>query len=209
MPVFKEKQIGTETILGVWKCDETANELLSLINLDKEDESRLDDFTNETRKIHFLAVRVLCQHLIGTAKIHYNQDGKPLKQIVNRHISISHSHEYVAVLISSSPYVGLDIQRMEDKILRIRDRFVNATEQAQIDFDNITQLTLIWCVKESIYKIHGDRNVFFKEHIVIKKMPLADTSRFQVALNHHLYQGIHRMEYEILENYVLVYTVFD
>ncbi len=196
-------------MVGIWHCVESEEELKSMITLDANDNTKVNSFVNEKKKRHFLSTRLLCKELINCKTIRYNSDGKPYCDPVNQYLSVSHSHDYVAVIASSSPFIGIDIQREEEKILRIRDRFVNDTEREQIDFNNVSELTLIWCVKESIYKIHGDRNVFFKEHICIENLPKPGESRFDVRLDHHLYNSVHRMERQHIENYILVYTVFE
>ena len=209
MPVFKDHQIHSNTKLGVWHCTESIQQLLEIANLDKEDQIKCASFKNDQRQKHFIAVRILCEILIGPSKILYREGGKPSLLDDGQHISISHSHDYVAVLISSSPQIGIDIQQIEDKILRIRNRFVNDDDKLIIDFHNTEDLTLLWCVKESLYKINGDPTVFFNEHMRIDKLTSKLDSRIEASINHDLYHGKHQFKFEILENYVLVYTVFE
>ena len=208
MPLFKRRKIGDHSVLGIWECSETLEELLSLVILDAKDRTKLAAFTNPKRKIHFLSVRVLFEIISGNSKICYDENGKPFQKGANHAISISHSHDFVAILISPSPFIGIDIQRKQDNILRIRNRFINEFEKRSFDYDNIDDLTLIWCAKECVYKIHGDRNVFFKEHMTVERV-IKDDSRIKVQLSHHLYPGIHRFESETIGNHVLVYSVFD
>jgi phosphopantetheinyl transferase len=209
VPLIKKESIEKETSLYVWKCVENIEELRSLVVIDEDDLVKLNNFGNPNRKIHFLIIRIICQQLTGSSKIHYNDEGKPFIASTNKHISISHSHDYVAVLLSANPNIGLDIQRKEEKIIRIRERFLNLQENQLIDPNNIEQLTILWCAKESIYKIHGDPTVFFKEHITIHSSSGFQSPHLTAELNHTLYSDIHHLKFEILENYVLVYTVFD
>lgn len=208
VPLFTKKKISNETTLAIWKCSESLETLSSLVNIDDSDHAKLASFSNEKRKIHFLSTRILCGLIAPEAKIRYNAEGKPYLNSVNLHLSITHSHDFVAVLFSSSPFIGLDIQKKQDNIFRIKDRFVNEIEKNSFNYDDLDDLTLIWCAKESIYKIHGDRNVFFKEHMEVRRVD-NDSTRFDVKLNHHLYEGVHRIQVELIEDYTLVYTVFD
>ena len=82
-------------------------------------------------------------------------------------------------------------------------------EKKLIDFDNINDLTVLWCIKESIYKIHGDRNLFFKEHIRLESVLNQGNDGLKVRIDHHHYHGVYVLKYEFLENYVLVYTDLD
>lgn len=208
VPLFTKKKISNETTLAIWKCSESLETLLPLVHIGDSERAKLASFSNEKRKIHFLSTRILCNLIAPESKIRYNSEGKPFLNSVNLHLSISHSHDFVAVLISSSPFIGLDIQKKQDNIFRIKDRFINDHEKSTFKYDDLNDLTLIWCAKETIYKIHGDRNVFFKEHMEVRRV-INDDARFDVKLNHHLYEGVHRIQHELIEDYTLVYTVFD
>jgi 4'-phosphopantetheinyl transferase len=83
----------------------------------------------------------------------YDSYGKPhLKD--GKHISITHSFEYSGVIISDKP-VGIDIEKQRPKIEIIAKKFVNY----EFNYLNgnspnyMRKLTVIWCVKESLYKL--------------------------------------------------------
>ena len=209
MPLFKEHRINADTKLGVWHCSETIPQLLEMAVIDEGDWDRCASFKNQQRQKQFLAVRILCSKLIGACKIMYRPGGMPYLEGKEQHISISHCHDYVAIIISNSPAIGIDIQKIDNKILRIRNRFVNDEDKKIIDFENIKHLTLLWCVKESLYKINGDPKVFFKEHMKLEHWYNQASSQLKASINLDLYRRKHQFKFEILENYVLVYTVFD
>ncbi|MDG2330000.1 MAG: 4'-phosphopantetheinyl transferase superfamily protein [Flavobacteriales bacterium] len=209
MPLIKEHQINVDTKLGVWHCSETIPQLLDMVGIDSDDRNKCASFKNQQRQKQFLAVRILCSKLIGTCKIMYRPGGMPYLFEKEQHISISHSHNYVAIIISTTPFIGIDIQKIDNKILRIRNRFVNDEDKKIIDFENIKHLTLLWCVKESLYKINGDPKVFFKEHMRLDQWDNQTPNQLKASINLPLYHRKHQFKFEILENYVLVYTVFD
>lgn len=209
MPLIRKETIDPHTVLCVWKCHETFEELRSKAVLDGKDLETLNGYRNHKRRLHFLIVRIMCMEITGFSKILYNKEGKPSIYQKDHEISISHSHDYVAVLFSSSPKVGVDIQRIEPKVLRIQDRFMNPYEKQLIAVNNIEQLTVFWSAKESIYKIHGDPSVFFLQHIEINVDQGFQSPNLTARINHQLYSEIHHLKFEILENYVLVYTVVE
>lgn len=209
MPIYKVLSVGETSSVGIWHCTEPLSELTSLLDPDEPTAKRLSSFSGMQRKIHFLATRLLLKELLGATSVEYLPTGKPFVPLTNTHISISHSHDFVAAMVSSSPFIGIDIQHIDPKIIKIRDRFVNDTEYAQIDKNDLEVLTIIWSIKESIYKIHGDRNVFFKEHITIPNLDERKSNRLQASLNHHLYHATYPISLDVFENYVLVYTCFD
>ena len=80
--------------IAIWDTQETLNELLKL--------SRpfdLTKFKTEKRKKEFLASRLLVQEISQNTIITYNEFGAP--ELDNgKYISISHSKEMVAIIIS-------------------------------------------------------------------------------------------------------------
>ena len=67
-------------------------------------------------------------------------------------ISISHSGSLVA-LVFSDERIGLDIQMISDKPLRIKSHFLDETEE-KVFGDNLDTLSAVklWCAKEAVYK---------------------------------------------------------
>ena len=75
MPVlFKYSQ----PLLGVWKIEETSEELLLMLDLRSEYQSFLQHITAEKRRREWLATRVLLKELAGKELlIAYHADGAP------------------------------------------------------------------------------------------------------------------------------------
>ena len=51
--------------------------------------------------------------------------------------------------------------------------------------------------------------MFFKEHMKLEHWDNQASSQLKASINLDLYRRKHQFKFEILENYVLVYTVFD
>lgn len=99
MPVFKQ-YIGSSCRWGIWKADETVEELLALLPHKEKYEADICGFTANSRKLERLAVRVLLYEMLGEEKeIGYRSSGKPYLADGSASISISHTKGYVAVLL--------------------------------------------------------------------------------------------------------------
>jgi len=124
MPLYKTIKPNIETIVYVWKIDESYDELLQNIALNESSKVRLSGMKSELHQRGFLSVR----HLLKKAgytdlDLFYNAYGKPLLK-GGKHISITHSYQFSAIIISNID-VGIDVEKNRDKIIRIHDRFVN------------------------------------------------------------------------------------
>lgn len=173
MPLYKTIKPNTETIVYVWKIDESYDELHQNIVLNKSSKVRLSGMKSELHQRGFLSVR----HLLKKAgytdfDLFYNTYGKPLLKN-GKHISITHSYQFSAIIISNVD-VGIDVEKNRDKIIRIHDRFVNTEVDTLSNEDLVKQLTIIWGAKESMYKTYPYGGLSFHNHIAIDPFLFVD-----------------------------------
>jgi 4'-phosphopantetheinyl transferase len=156
MPIINKIESEKITIL-VWKITETLEEIIAL-----GEDINTDNYTSEKRKKEHLASRLLVNEICPTKTIIYNEFGAP--ELNNgKHISISHSKELVAVIFSDKK-TGLDIEQISEKSLRIASKFVSEKNLIML---NKEKATLIWCIKEAIYKWYQKGEVDFIKDIII------------------------------------------
>ena len=165
MPLFKTIKLSKDTIVFVWKIEESFDELSETIELTERSQQRLASMKSEMHQKGFLSVRHLLKEAgLTDFDLFYNENGKP--HLTNgNHISIRHSFNFSAIIISPVE-VGIDIEKNREKIKIIQHKFVNF-ERGFIhkDDDYIEQLTVIWGAKESLYKIYPYGGLTFKNDI--------------------------------------------
>ena len=171
MPFLKEFIINEKTKIRLWKV------ILGELNSKKLNNEEIKLFKlkkSNLLKEQFLAIRKILALENSDYIITYDLDSKPtLNSECN--ISISHSHEIAALVISNNLKFGLDIQFKESKILNIKNKFLNEFEKLNIVGDpSIDILTMIWTSKESIYKAIGLKGISFSENIKIDKVKVKD-----------------------------------
>ncbi|MDR1499945.1 MAG: 4'-phosphopantetheinyl transferase superfamily protein [Tannerellaceae bacterium] len=163
MPLFIKH---AQPLWGVWKIDESANELLTMLT---RNDVRLlpDKIRAERRRQEWLAVRVLLKELIGEETlIAYHTDGAPYLPEKNLHISISHTNGYAAVIVSEQFAAGIDIEHLNDRIHRVRKRFMHPKEDSMIDTEHETEHLLVcWCAKETLIKLIRHDGTDLREHL--------------------------------------------
>lgn len=125
----------------------------------------------EKRKWEWLSLQLLKEFAGISGEIFYRHNGKPFIAGEN-HISISHG-EGIAGLLISRKNAGLDIQKPDEKLEHIKNKFCNADELSESDksASPLEYLTIIWCAKEAIFKVFGE-NVHFARDIRISPFHL-------------------------------------
>jgi phosphopantetheinyl transferase len=171
MPLYKVILLSKSTKLYLWKITEDLNLLYTEVTLKDASKTRLDTMKSESHQKGFLAVRMLLQHIGYTDfDLYYDEFGKPhIKpqgcSSKDVEISISHSNTFSALVISEKK-VGLDIERMKEKTLKIASRFMDVSHLDKLsESEKIKKATVIWGIKESIFKIKNEKGISFPDHI--------------------------------------------
>ncbi|MDA6071210.1 4'-phosphopantetheinyl transferase superfamily protein [Flavobacterium sp. AC] len=184
MPLFQTIQFNATTKILVWHITESFEELLGKVVLKEKTQQRLNGMKSQMHQRAFLSVRMLIQEMGFTDhEMHYDEFGKPYFNCHN-HISITHSHDFAAIIISDET-VGIDMELQREKILRIADKFVD-TENSYLNTQNTTnyikELTVIWGAKEAIFKIRNEKGISFKDHIRVNAFSL-DKNQTEASLH--------------------------
>ena len=202
MPFLKEFIINEKTKIKLWKV--IIGEL-SPKELNKDDKKLFKLKKNNLLREQFLATRKILSIENSDYIITYDLDGKP---ILNSefNISISHSHEIAALVVSNKKIIGLDVQFKESKILNIKNKFLNKFEKLNIGGDpSIDILTMIWTSKESIYKAIGLKGISFSKNIQIDKFIEKDKIGEGYYIN-----GIEKVKFDLkfyyLDEYIVCYA---
>ena len=176
MPLYKSIPVNSQTILKIWKISETYNDLLQPLDLKEESLQRVKAMKSEIHQCGFLSVRHLLREFGYTDQdLYYDELGRPhLKD--GKHISISHSYNYSAVIISDIP-VGVDVEKQREKIKLIEHKFIDYEHQYlnSEDVNHIRNLSVIWCIKESLYKLTRTPGLSFKNHTLVIPFTLEDS----------------------------------
>jgi len=176
MPIVYHKNIEDHSVLAIWKIEETQEEMLAGLQLKQHELDLISSFNNGKRLLHWLSTRLLLRTLLNTADYidcQFDEDGKPYLVNSAYQISLSHSYDYAAVMISKAFAVGVDIELIKHKIKSIKHKFLSDIELAQKQIGNNTEgLYVAWCAKEAIYKWHGKKGLEFKQDIHIKPFKL-------------------------------------
>src|SRR5690606_3060959 len=187
MALVYHKQLDAKTAFALWKIEETAEELFSQLQLKAHETAYLDNINKGKRYLHWLSTRVLLRKMLGDPSYIdclADENGKPYLTNFPYYISLSHSFEYAAVMISEDKEVGIDIEQIQHKIDRIAGKFLKDSEREFISTENRTEhLYVCWCAKEAVYKLQGKRNVSFKDHILLQPFELQQKGTLHANLS--------------------------
>ena len=139
----------------IWETEESLEELQKLVP-----NVSTSHIKNKNRKSEYLITRILLAKISTNTNIHYNEFGAPILN-TDEHISISHSKELVAIILSKIK-VGLDIEKISNKALLVSEKFINQEKRKNLTEE---KATIIWSAKEAVYKWHQRKKINFTKDI--------------------------------------------
>lgn len=207
MPVLLKKDINNSF---VWVSQVIDNEELFdfLPTIDKE-ELLQRGYKKEMHRKQFISSRVLIKGIIegelGEKYDGLNCDKGVPQSLNNKVVSISHSESVVAVGVSIGRF-GLDIQRVTSKVSRVIERLCCENELILAGGD--LKNTVLWSVKEAIYKFLKKPGIDFRSQIEVQRLEIekGKIRGFGRVFVSSKEEEI-KFEGELIEDYVLVYTV--
>ncbi len=211
MALLFKRQINENTLLGVWKLNESVDFFFENLNLSENEYNYISDFKNENRKKQWLAARLITKKLlpVGFApELYYDDNGKPHFVHHNFQVSLSHSSDLVASIISKKHLLGIDIEKLQTRILKLGKRFLNKEEYSQlIPGKEIENLYIYWGAKEALYKLYGKKELIFNENIILDPVydPVYNGS-FKGKISINDFNKEFEIFFEKIEGHMLVYV---
>ena len=167
MALFYQHTINGGTKVAIWRIEEPEEFFLNKVPLKR-------DVSHPYKRLQHLAGRYLLPTLFEDfplEEILIADTKKPFLENEKYHFSISHCGNFAAAIVSNHERVGVDIELVTPRIKTIGSKFLNAEENQFLkNYEHLPGMhleltTILWSVKESLFKWYGNGQVDFKKHI--------------------------------------------
>ncbi len=214
MPLIDQILISENNLIAIWHITESTEDL-KLQLTEQYSEAEKETRINGANAMHWLASRCLIQEVFRGNKLRLEKDNNnhPTLYVnnVKWHISITHAADKAGIYISKNKQIGIDLELVDARILRVSPKFMNEKELEFAGNPNqVAEMTLIWSAKESLYKLYNKKELDFKNHLVIEPFNSVQTEKFFIG--NILKDYIHRKQkihFKFYEQVVLTYTSED
>ena len=171
MPIILEKQYENNTYLAVWRITESHDELQAMLPSAILTDAELASIRHPQKQVEFFCSRLSIKFLTNSLGIQYlgikkDEFGKPYLVGTHWQFSLTHTNEYISVLMHETKPLGIDMEKPSEKLLRIAHKYLSESESIDADSD-LDKLSIYWSAKEALYKLYGKRKVFFNENLLI------------------------------------------
>ena len=204
MALFLTKDLDDDahSRLGVWHITESEAELQELCSIPSDELEEISFIKNESLRKQKLAVRALLDAMFEEkVYLSHHDNGKPYIENNATNISITHTNDYVAVILNDLEDVGIDCESLDRDFSVVEKRALSEEEIEDLDDDKRNeQLAIYWCAKEAVYKKLSQYKVDFAEQIEIDSFRPKGEGELEATF-------IHKDGYE--EQFDLEYMTFD
>jgi phosphopantetheinyl transferase len=213
MPLVLNKNISPDAKLAIWLINESHEELLKIIG-NNYNEANYHQRIQQANARHYLASRIILTQLFPDNNIvlSKNEFNKPYLHLDSQpyHISITHSFDYAAILVAPNSFLGIDLERIDPRIGRVKRKFLNQNEWVFAGEESqIAEQTLIWSSKETLYKLYGQKELDFKKNLIISPFLVKENGVLSTQINKDNMEVNLAVHYQKIDNYWLTYTTHN
>lgn len=83
------------------------------------------------------------------------------------YVSLTHSHGLAAAIFHKEMPVGIDLDFVREKVVKLGPKFLNPSEISFLNDDPLLY-TIAWSSKETIYKCQGRKGISLKQNILLQ-----------------------------------------
>jgi len=208
MPLFRNQKVNEKITLGIWRIEEPIEWLLENACLQPKELDFYQQIKNDTRRKQWLSVRVLLKSLLPDSELNIGYTNeKPHLFHSDFHISISHSGDYAAILVGNVRFIGIDIEKVSDKIDNLYHKFLGSEEIDRLEKDWLSdQLHIYWGAKEAMYKMAGIKGIEFSNQLKIEPFLKSISGKTKGQIVHPDFPDVCEIVYEKIGEYMLVYS---
>ncbi|MDD7608311.1 MAG: 4'-phosphopantetheinyl transferase superfamily protein [Candidatus Cryptobacteroides sp.] len=171
MALFLTKDLDdpAHSRVGVWKITESEAELRTMTSIPSDELEEISYIKNESLRKQRLAVRALLDAMFEEkVYLSHHDNGKPYIENNAINISITHTDQYVAVILNDEDEVGIDCESLNRDFSAVEKKALSDEEIGDLeDEQKNEQLAIYWCAKEAIFKLTSQYDVDFAEQIQI------------------------------------------
>lgn len=175
MAFFKEIEYTNGTHIYKWSVTESVDNLRNMCNSKGINIDEIANIKAQSRQTELLVEQLLLYIIFNKATtLLHKPNGAPYILESDLNISISHTVGYVCIATHPTQLIGIDIELLGTRVIKVRDKFLNENEKRWISKDNITANLIAWTAKEALFKVVPQDEIDFREHLQLQPFKAVD-----------------------------------
>jgi len=206
----KIEKIDSSSALAIKIIGEEENKDLSFLSF--REKLAMANISHPEKKKEWITARLAIFEALNILDVNYpgffkDEHGKSQSMNNIGYVSLSHTEGFAAAVYHKVLPVGIDLEFIRDKVLKIGKRFLSPSELEFLEPDP-KHYTMAWSAKESIFKCQGKRGVSFRENICLEPFSMEDKIIFGKIKGLNLADHRYQIHVDHIQNTILTYTVW-
>lgn len=158
------------------------------------------------RKREILAEALLLRNYFGAdVELRHHSDGSPY--IDGCYVSVSHTESYVVIALHRTRRVGVDIEILGHKAMRVASRFLHPDELRTLgEVGKMEAVHICWSAKEALYKLYPIEGCDFAQDIRLDSFEVMAEGSVKARLSYMPEKAL-VVQYAIYHGCSLAYVV--
>ena len=210
MALYLRKKLDNKAEIAVWQVTETEEELKNITSVPTDEMEEISLFRSESQRKQKLAVRALINEVFEEKMyLNHHDNGQPYLENCATNISITHTENYVAIIIHDEEEVGIDVESLDRDFSVVEQKALSEDEIDDLEKDKRNeQLAIYWCAKEALFKRMALNRVVYSEQIEVEKFNVRKEGELEATFIHKdEHEEEFELEYMIFDHHVLVWLV--
>lgn len=206
----KIEKIGSSSALAVKIIESPESHQLNFLSF--REKLSYANISHPEKKNEWATARLAIFDALQVLELPYpgffkDEHGKSQSMNGQGFVSLTHTQGFAAAIFHRDQAVGIDMDLIREKILRIGFRFLDPSELEFLEQDPV-HYTMAWSAKESIFKCQGKRGVSFRENIRLDSFALNSERITGRILGTDFADHHYLVEVRRLDNVILTYTIW-
>lgn len=206
----KIEKISVLSALSVNNIKEVSQNQMTFLSC--REKLSLFNISHLEKRKESLAARLAIKYALDCMSIPYpgfykDEHGKSHAMDGSVYVSLTHTKGFAAAIFHKEMPVGIDMEYVKDKVVRLGPKFLHSSEIDFLDNDPLLY-TIAWSAKESIYKCQGRKGISLKDNILLR--PFTKEDRLIFGEIYHTDNSNHFYQIKVMveNDMVLTYTVW-
>ncbi len=210
MPLIEIVRHFDESTTAVWEITETEHELLHEAALSGKEPEEFQKIVNPQRRRERLAVHTLLNRTFNKKTIMlHRSNGQPFLPGNTANISVTHTQQFAAIIVHDTATAGIDMETLSRNFDAVERKALSDEERNYLSGEHCnTQLCLIWCAKETLYKLIGESGIDFAQQLFIEKFTPGKKGQLNAAYTDN--EGRERafiLQYKQIHDHMMAWSV--
>lgn len=206
----KIEKIDSSSALVVKIIEKQEDHLLEFLSF--REKLSFANISHPEKKKEWATARLAIYDALGALNVPYpgffkDEHGKSQTMNGQGFVSLTHTPGFAGAIFHRDQPVGIDMDLIREKILKIGFRFLDPSELDFLEKDP-RHYTMAWSAKESIFKCQGKKGVSFRDNILLEPFE-KDAGKIKGRIRETDFADHHyTVEVRQMENVILTYTIW-